>query len=227
MKKNKTIKIALIIFVLLSAFLVASNFIWLNPRETIFYKIEQYVTYDKEDWKNYEEFEASLKESKVDNSMDIPTSEAATPQARLHPVNIGLFEESEKEAEKLRIKNAHFENLVVAKSAPDDYEAQTALVQFTNGQLTDVIINQKLNIKIGKCYTNPNKDGNSSCISCMILLYNRDTKDWQEAPMGKNFMENAYDFYQASEGDFWQAKDLSMNIPYDYDLIKKYELKEE
>lgn len=228
MKKNKTIKIVLIVFVLLSAFLVASNFIWLNPRESLFYKMQQYATYDKEDWKNYEEIEAMLKETAVDNSAGIPTTEAASSApARLHPVNIGFFQGSEKEAELLRIKNAHFENLVVAKNAPDDFEAQTALVQFTDGQLTDVIINQKLNIKIGKCYTNPNKDGNYSCISCMILLYNRDTKDWQEAPMGKNFMENAYDFYQASEGDFWQAKDLSMNIPFDYDLIKKYELKEE
>ena len=228
MKKNKPLKIVLIVFVLLSAFLVASNFIWLNPRESLFYKMQQYATYDKEDWKNYEEIEAMLKETAVDNAAGIPTTEAAaSAPARLHPVHIGLFQGSEKEAELLRIKNAHFENLVVAKNAPDDFEAQTALVQFTDGQLTDVIINQKLNIKIGKCYTNPNKDGNYSCISCMILLYNRDTKDWQEAPMGENFMENAYDFYQASEGDFWQAKDLSMNIPFDYDLIKKYELKEE
>lgn len=224
MKKSRTVKIVLIVFVLLTTFLIASNFIWLNPRESLFYKFQQYATYDQEDWKIYEENEAILNSIKVDNSTDIATSEAVT-LSDLHPININLFDESEKEAEKTRIKNAHFEKLVVAKNAPSDEEAQSALARFTEGRLTDVIINQKLNIKIGKCYTNPNTDGNFNCVSCMILLYNRDKKDWQEAPDGDNFMQNSYDFYQASEGDFWEAKDLSIMIPYDYDLIKKYELK--
>lgn len=224
MKKNKTIKIALTVFVLLSAFLVASNFIWLNPRESLFYKLQQYVTYDAEDWRLYEENEAFFRDSVVSDSADIATTEAVTA-SDLYPVDINMFQGGELEAEKLKIENAHFENLEVAKNAPSDVDAQTALVQFTQGELTDVIINQKLNIKIGKCYTNPNTDGNYNCVSCMILLYNRDKKDWQEAPDGENFMKNAYDFYQASEGDFWEAKDLSMMIPYDYALIKKYELK--
>lgn len=229
MKKNRAIKIVLTVFVLLLTFLIASNFIWLNPRESLFYKLQQYVTYDEEDWKIYEENEAFLNNSVVDDSTEVAATEVATTEVAtssdLYPIDINRFEGSEKEAEQVRIKNAHFEKLVVAKNAPSDVDAQTALVQFTQGELTDVIINQKLNIKIGKCYTNPTTDGNYSCVSCMILLYNRDKKDWQEAPDGENFMKNAYDFYQASEGDFWEAKDLSMMIPYDYDLIKKYELK--
>ncbi|MGJ1244100.1 MULTISPECIES: hypothetical protein [Sphingobacterium] len=56
----------------------------------------------------------------------------------------------------------------------------------------------------------------------MILLYNREKKDWVEAPNGENFLKNAYDFYQASEGDIWQARELSMRIPYDYALVPKY-----
>ncbi|MNT83047.1 hypothetical protein D3C72_2228620 [compost metagenome] len=59
----------------------------------------------------------------------------------------------------------------------------------------------------------------------MILLYNRDTKDWQEAPNGDNFLKPAYDFYQPSKGDIWEVKDLSMRIPFDYDLYKKFESK--
>jgi len=50
------------------------------------------------------------------------------------------------------------------------------------------------------------------------LLYNRDKKDWQEAPDGDNFLKPAYDFYQPSKGDIWEAKDLTMRIPFDYDL---------
>lgn len=194
-KTNSALKIFLGIGLLLAAILIAAYFMWLNPREDI-----------AEDW------------------VDVPT-DAATTASDLYPVNINLFTEEEQAAEQLRINNAHFENLQPAKHAPSHVEAQTALVQFTQGELSDVIINQKLNIKIGQCYINPNTEGNYNCVSCMILLYNRDKKDWQEAPEGENFMKNAYDFYQASEGDFWQAKDLSMMIPYDYDLFEKYELK--
>lgn len=57
----------------------------------------------------------------------------------------------------------------------------------------------------------------------MILLYNRDKKDWKEAPSGNHFLDNYYDFYQPLEGDIWEAKSLSIMIPYDYELIKKYE----
>lgn len=45
-------------------------------------------------------------------------------------------------------------------------------------------------------------------------------KDWQEAPDGENFLKNSYDFYQSSEGTRWEAKDLSMQIPFDYTLRK-------
>ena len=58
----------------------------------------------------------------------------------------------------------------------------------------------------------------------MILLYNRD-KNWQEAPDGENFLRNSYDFYKTSEGSRWEAKDLSMQIPFDYALREKYSAK--
>ncbi|MDO6387864.1 hypothetical protein [Uliginosibacterium sp. 31-12] len=162
-------------------------------------------------------------EDVADEFADVATIAATSMD--LYPVNSKGLPSDELAAKQLKIKAAHFENLQPAKKAPSHEQAQTALVQFTQGELIDVIINQKLNIKVGKCYTNPNADGNYSCVSCMVLLYNRDKKDWQEAPEGENFMKNAYDFYQASEGGFWQAKDLSMMIPYDYDLFEKYELK--
>lgn len=218
---KKIFKIIGITLGLIVLFLIASNFIWLNERENLLYKIQQYVTYNKEDWKNYETNQKLLAE----NPQGTMQTDVAAPAVDLHPYNIDMLTEQGKQEELEKIKNAHFEKLVVAKKQPNDEDAQIALIHLTQRRLTDVIINQKLNIKIGKCYENPNKGDNYNCVSCMILLYNRDKKDWQEAPDGENFLENSYDFYQASEGDIWQAKELSMMIPYDYDLIKKYEKK--
>ncbi|PWN63301.1 hypothetical protein [Chryseobacterium oncorhynchi] len=217
-KLLKAIGITLGIIVL---FLIASNFIWLNERENLLYKIQQYVTYNKEDWKNYETNEKILAENPVGTNQ----TDVAAPVVDFHPYDVNLLTPSAKEEELKKIQNAHFENLVPAKNKPSDDEAQAALIRLTKGRLTDVIINQKLDIKIGKCYENPNTEGNFNCVSCMILLYNRDKKDWQEAPDGDNFLSNSYDFYQPSEGDIWEAKELSIMIPYDYDLIKKYEKK--
>ncbi len=142
------------------------------------------------------------------------------------PVDTNLLAPEFKSAEMEKIKNAHFDKLSPALKSPTDEDAQLALIHLTNRRLTDVIIQQKLNIKIGRCYENPNKEGNKFCVSCMILLYNREKKDWQEAPDGENFLDNAYDFYLPEGGDTWEAKPLSMHIPYDYALFKKYEGKD-
>ncbi|MGE8554768.1 MAG: hypothetical protein ACN6OB_12680 [Chryseobacterium jejuense] len=207
---------------ILVLFLIASNFIQINERETLLYKIQQYATYGEEDWKDYETNQKILADNPVASSQ---TSVAAVPVKDFHPYNIDLLTESAKKEELEKIENAHFEELVPAKKGPDDEDAQIALIKFTQRRLTDVIINQRLSIKIGKCYENPDKGENYSCVSCMILLYNREKKDWQEAPDGENFLDNSYDFYQTSEGGDWEAKELSMFIPYDNALFKKYEKK--
>ncbi|WP_343565839.1 hypothetical protein [Sphingobacterium sp.] len=142
------------------------------------------------------------------------------------PVDTNLLTPEFKSAEREKIKNAQFDKLIPARKSPTDEDAQLALIYLTNRRLTDVIIQQKLNIKVGKCYENPNKQGNNYCVSCMILLYNRQKKHWQEAPDGENFLDNAYDFYLPEGGDTWEAKSLSMHIPYDYTLFKKYEPKD-
>ncbi|MDR2237866.1 MAG: hypothetical protein LBE92_17215 [Chryseobacterium sp.] len=218
---KKTFKFIGIFLGVVLLFLIASNFIQLNERETLLYKIQQYVTYNKEDWKNYEANQKYLAE----NPPEAAQTDVAAPIIDFHPYDINRLPENAKKEELEKIKNGHFDQLTAAQNKPSDDEAQAALIRLTKGQLTDVIINQKLDIKIGKCYENPDTQGNFSCVSCMILLYNRDKKDWQEAPDGKNFLQNSYDFYQPSEGGNWEAKDLSMLIPYDYNLIKKYEKK--
>ena len=143
------------------------------------------------------------------------------------PIDTNLLTPEFKSAEMARIKKAQFDKLIPAKKSPTDEDAQLALIYLTNKRLTEVIIQQKLNIKIGQCYENLNKEGNKDCVSCMILLYNREKKHWQEAPDGENFLDNAYDFYLPEGGDTWSAKSLSMHIPYDYALFKKYEPKDQ
>lgn len=221
MNTKKIFRIIGITLGILVLFLIASNFIQLNERESLLYKIQQYATYNEEDWKNYETNQKLIAE----NPQGTMQTDVAAPVTDFHPYDINMLTPSAKEEELKKIQNAHFENLVTAKNKPSDDEAQAALIRLTQGRLTDVIIHQKLDIKIGKCYENPNTEGNFNCVSCMILLYNRDKKDWQEAPNGENFLSNSYDFYQPSEGDIWEAKELSIMIPYDYDLIKKYEKK--
>jgi len=216
-----TIKIIIAVIGVLLLLILLSNFIWINERETVFYKIQQYLTYDDEDWENYYEYKKH-----ISNLVGIDVDAVSTlPALDLYPYDINKLSENAKESELIKIENAHFERLVLAETVPSDEDAQAALIRLTKGRLTDVIIDQKLNIKIGKCYKNPNTDGNYNCVSCMILLYNREKKDWQEAPEGDNFLRNAYDFYQPSKDDFWEAKELSIMIPYDYELVEKYELK--
>lgn len=214
----KTVGLSLLLIIV---FLAVSNFIEIKKNETLLYKIQQYVTYSKEDWENYEENQKFLAENPAiassTDTVDVASSED------FYSYDTTRLTEAVKREELNLIKKANFNMLKKADPPPTDDDAQAALIRFTQGRLTDVIINQKLDIKIGKCYENKNTEGNFRCVSCMIMLYNRDTKTWQEAPNGENFMQNAYDFYQASENDIWDAKDLSMRIPYDYEFFRKYE----
>lgn len=225
MKSKKTKMILLGTVTVLILLLIASNFIYVTPNETLLYKAQQYVTYSKSDWENYEENKRILANNPTDGNIQTEVAQAISPDD-IYSLDTSRVAPEVVASELEKIKKANFERLVEAKIKPDHEDAQAALIRHTDGRLTDVIINQKINIKVGKCYDNPNTDGNYNCVSCMILLYNRDKKDWQEAPNGDNFLKPAYDFYQPSKGDIWEAKDLTMRIPFDYDLYKKYEGKE-
>jgi len=225
MKSNKTKMILLGTVAVLIVLLIASNFIYITPNETLLYKAQQYVTYSKADWENYEENKRILANNPTDGNIQTEVAAVVSPDD-IYSLDTSRVAPEVVASELENIKKANFDRLVEAKIRPDHEDAQAALIRHTDGRLTDVIINQKINIKVGKCYDNPNTDGNYNCVSCMILLYNRDKKDWQEAPDGDNFLKPAYDFYQPSKGDIWEAKDLTMRIPFDYDLYKKFEGKE-
>lgn len=217
-KKKKTMLIAGLIGISFIFFIAISNFIWLNPRETLFYKIQQYATYDKDDWENYENYKRDIETSLIIDNRN--TEDDITQSVEdLYPVDTNRVDASIREIEIQKIKDAQFEKLKPAQNFPSDEDVRIALIEFTDRRLTDVIINQKLNVTVGKCYENPDMTG---CVSCMVLLYNRETNEWQEAPDGDNFMKNAYDFYPTDDGFYWTAKDLSMRIPFDYELFKKY-----
>ncbi|WP_293883053.1 MULTISPECIES: hypothetical protein [unclassified Sphingobacterium] len=144
----------------------------------------------------------------------------------LYPVDTNLLPFDLRAAEIERINRAQLDQLRPAKHSPTDENAQRALIQLTNGHLTDVIGQQKLTVKIGTCYENSTRKDKQACVSCMILLYNREKKNWQEAPNGENFLRNAYDFYLPSGSGQWEASPLSMSIPYDYALVNKYKAME-
>ncbi|MCS3554513.1 MULTISPECIES: hypothetical protein [unclassified Sphingobacterium] len=225
MKSKKTKMILLGTVAVLIVLLIASNFIYITPNETLLYKAQQYVTYSKADWENYEENKRILANNPTSGNIQTEVAAVVSPDD-IYSLDTSRVAPEVVASELEKIKKANFDRLVEAKIRPDHEDAQAALIRHTDGRLTDVIINQKINIKVGKCYDNPNTDGNYNCVSCMILLYNRDKKDWQEAPDGDNFLKPAYDFYQPSKGDIWEAKDLTMRIPFDYDLYKKFEGKE-
>jgi len=219
--KRNILKISGLFLLVIIVFLAVSNFIEVKKNETLLYKIQQYVTYSKEDWENHEQNQKILEENPA-IFLSTDTTDVATTDD-FYSYDTTRMTEAVKREELKLIKNANFDQLKKADNPPTDNDVQAALIRFTQGRLTDVIIKQKLDIKIGKCYENKNTESNFRCVSCMIMLYNRDTKTLQEAPNGENFMQNAYDFYQASENDIWDAKDLSMRIPYDYELFRKYE----
>ena len=214
-------------FILLAAasilliFVFVANAIYVKQNETLLYKIQQHLTYNSEDWANYENNQKILASNPPSESA-ITEVLAAPDKYDLYPVNLETVPEKFKKEEIEKIRKANFAALRAAKNGPDNEDAQTALVRFVGEQLTEAIIHQKLNIKVGTCYENLEKENNFQCVSCMILLYNRDKNKWVEAPNSDNFMRNAYDFAQGSEGGIWEARDLSMRIPFDNALFKKY-----
>ncbi len=208
---------------ILLVFVVVANAIYIKQNETLLYKIQQHLTYSKEDWENYEANQKILTANPPSESVMTEVM-AAPDKYDLYPVDLDRVPEEFRAAETEKIRKANFESLSKAKNQPDNEDAQAALIRFVGDRLTEAIIHQKLNIKVGTCYDNPEKQDNFQCVSCMVLLYNRDKKQWVEAPNGDNFMQNAYDFYQGSKDAIWEAHDLSMRIPFDKPLFKKYSL---
>jgi hypothetical protein len=126
-----------------------------------------------------------------------------------------------RKEERRKIKAAHFETLIKSKNSPNDVEARIAIIRFNRGELGKQLIEDNATIKIGQCYNNPNLNGNHACVSAMIFIYDRASKG-ESTGYSKLILKSAYDFYQESEGDNWEARDLSMAIPFDYALFRKY-----
>lgn len=220
-KTRKTLLILGSVFGILVVFLIVAHNIYVKQNETLLYKIQQHLTYSKDDWENYETNQKILAAHPAEESV-ITEVLAAPDKYDLYPVDIDRIPKEFKQEELEKIRKANFEALAAVKNGPDNEDAQAALIRFVGDRLTEAIIHQKLNVKVGTCYENPEKDDNFQCVSCMVLLYHRDKKQWVEAPNGDNFMRNAYDFSQGSNGGMWEARDLSMRIPFDHALFKKY-----
>lgn len=181
------------------------------------YKVQQYVTYDEEDWKNHKEIEKNKSTSSEDTNFSIAYS--ADDFFPIDTIQSFLPEDIKKERERIRLGD--FNHLKPAIHFPKDIEAQRALIVFTEGKLLEYI-KENVILKIGQCYINQKKDGNFNCVSCMVIAYDKTTKKEAIESNVYSVLKPVYDFYQSSENDIWDARDITLQIPYDYDLFNKF-----
>lgn len=181
------------------------------------YKVQQYITYDEEDWKNYEEIKKNQSIYSKDTNFSIAYS--ADDFFPIDTIQSFLPEDIKKERERIRVGD--FNNLKPAVHFPKDIEAQRALITFTEGELLEYI-KENVILKIGNCYINPKKDGNFNCVSCMVVALDKTSKKEAVESNVYSVLKPVYDFYQSSENDRWDARDITLQIPYDYDLFNKF-----
>ena len=84
-------------------FLVAANFIKVSSNESLLYKIQQYVTYSKADWENYERNQKLLAENPVPASYVTEAVQTAQ-QEDIYPVDTNFATPAVKSLEMERIK---------------------------------------------------------------------------------------------------------------------------
>ncbi|MGJ1244099.1 MULTISPECIES: hypothetical protein [Sphingobacterium] len=130
-------RVLIILFILLVSFLIAAFFIKVNKRETLLYKIQQWVSYDAAEWENYKKNKQLL----ASGATEVTTTEVTAAEDDLYPVDTNRISPEFRALEIEKIKKADFGRIVIAKLRPDHEDAQIALIHLTDRKLTDVIIN--------------------------------------------------------------------------------------
>jgi sensor histidine kinase regulating citrate/malate metabolism len=156
MKSIKTKMIILGTVAVLLVLLVVSNFVYVSSNETLRYKAQEYATYSKADCANYEENKRILANNPPDGNMQTEVVQVYSPDD-IYALDTNRVAPEVKASELAKIKNVNFGALVVAKTVPDDEDVRSALIRHTKDKLTDVIIHQKINVKVGSCLDNPNQ----------------------------------------------------------------------
>ncbi|REC41801.1 hypothetical protein [Chryseobacterium sp. 5_R23647] len=220
---GKIFKVIGILFLILILGLGIAEYVYRNEKETPLYKIQQYLTYSKEDWANYENNKRILASSPAELSM----TDVATP-APESPIDTLMWENAIKNkdyipdevlAEIKRYKARDFSKLILAENKPSNEEAQNAIVSHYKNEVSKLLDEYKAHIQIGTAYNAPLQSGEELVrVTAMVSAFNKERGNLGNIQMPLNVI---YDFVQyKSEPNIWHVSDFSQNIPYDYKLNK-------
>lgn len=212
-----------ILFLILILGLGITEYVYRNEKETPLYKIQQYLTYSKEDWANYENNKRILAISPAESSM----TDVATP-APESPIDTLMWENAIKNkdyipdevlAEIKRYKARDFSKLILAENKPSNEEAQNAIVSHYKNEVSKLLDEYKAHIQIGTAYNAPLQSGEELVrVTAMVSAFNKERGNLGNIQMP---LDVIYDFVQyKSEPNVWYVSDFSQNIPYDYKLNK-------
>lgn len=225
-KKSTVRKIFKIVgfgFLFLILGLGITEYVYRNEKETPLYKIQQYLTYSKEDWENYENNKKILASFPAESSnVDIATPAPESPIDTLmwaSAIKNKDYIPDEVLAEIKRYKARDFSKLIVAESTPTDEEAQNAIIRNYKNEVTKLLDEYKAHIQIGTAYNAPLQSQDELVrVTAMVSAFNKERGNLGNIQMPLNVI---YDFVQyKSEPDVWYLSDFSQNIPYDYKLNK-------
>lgn len=220
---GKIFKVIGILFLILILGLGIAEYVYRNEKETPLYKIQQYLTYSKEDWANYENNKRILASSPAESSM----TDVVTP-APESPIDTLMWENAIKNkdyipdevlAEIKRYKARDFSKLILAENKPSNGEAQNAIVSHYKNEVSKLLDEYKAHIQIGTAYNAPLQSGEELVrVTAMVSAFNKERGNLGNIQMPLNVI---YDFVQyKSEPNIWHVSDFSQNIPYDYKLNK-------
>ncbi|MGD1319864.1 hypothetical protein [Chryseobacterium sp. 2R14A] len=220
---RKILKITGFVFLVLIFGLGIAEYIYRNETETPLYKIQQYLTYSKEDWENYENNKRILASLSADS--DITDVASPAPES---PIDTLRWEDAIKNkdfipnevlAEIKRYKARDFSKLISAEKKPTDEQAQNAIVQHYKNEVTRLLDEYNAHIRIGKAYNAPLQSQDELVrVTAMVSAFNKERGNLGNIQMP---LDVIYDFVQyKSEPEVWYLSDFSQNIPYDYELNK-------
>ncbi|MBD3906598.1 hypothetical protein NAL32_20460 [Chryseobacterium sp. Ch-15] len=220
---GKIFKVIGFLFLVAILGLGIAEYVYRNEKETPLYKIQQYVTYSKEDWTNYENNKRILASTPVESN--ITEVATAAPES---PIDTLMWENAIKNkdyipdevlAEIKRYKARDFSKLILAENKPTSEEAQNAIIAHYKNEVTKLLDEYKAHIQIGTAYNAPLQSQDELVrVTAMVSAFNKERGNLGNIQMP---LDVIYDFVQyKSEPNVWYVSDFSQNIPYDYKLNK-------
>lgn len=221
---RKMFKIIGVLFLILILGLGIAEYVYRNEKETPLYKIQQYLTYSKEDWANYENNKRILASFPSDSTMtDVAIAAPESPIDTLmweNAIKNKEFIPDEVLAEIKRYKARDFSKLISAENKPTSEEAQNAIITHYKNEVSKLLDEYKAHIQIGTAYNAPLQSQDELVrVTAMVSAFNKERGNLGNIQMP---LDVIYDFVQyKSEPNVWYVSDFSQNIPYDYKLNKE------